>query len=330
MTRTAETEAAAPARVLEADRSSIEVALREFLDRELASAHAAVAEPIRHAVLAPGKRIRPLLLLAAFRARPDAGAKAEARGMPPEPDRAVARGAAAEPDEAVATLACSVELVHTYSLIHDDLPCMDDDALRRGRPAVHVRFGVDAAVLAGAALMPLAVRAIVAGGRGLGLVEPEVGRLVRELTVAAGGGGMVGGQLLDLRAEGRPVSRAELEEIHLGKTARLIAASCVMGGIAAGGGAAAERRLERFGRTLGLAFQVVDDILDVTGSPLEMGKQGGRDAVLGKATMPSVMGVAEARALGRRLADAALAELSGLSRAEMLREITRVVVDRNN
>ncbi len=316
MMKTAESEPAAPARVLETDRSSIETALGRFLDRELEAAPTVVAEPIRHAVLAPGKRIRPLLLLAAYRARAQA-----------ETD---ARGARREPDEGVATIACSVELVHTYSLIHDDLPCMDDDALRRGRPAVHVRFGVEAAVLAGAALMPLAVRAIVVGGRSLGMADGEVGRLVHELTVAAGGGGMVGGQLLDLRAEGRPVSRAELEEIHLGKTARLIAASCVMGGIAAGGGGEVERRLERFGRTLGLAFQVVDDILDVTGSPLEMGKQGGRDAVLGKATMPSVMGVAQARELGRRLADSALAELSGLSRAEQLREITRVVVDRKS
>ncbi|MGH7540755.1 MAG: polyprenyl synthetase family protein [Gemmatimonadota bacterium] len=296
---------------IEAAREAVDGALAAFLETELAGAPPAIGDPIRHAVLAPGKRIRPLLVLAAHHA--GAGRAA---------------GAAWEADPRVALLACSVELVHTYSLIHDDLPCMDDDRLRRGRPTVHVAYGVEAAILAGAALMPLAVRAIDEAGRRLALGAAVVSRLIGTLAAAAGGGGMVGGQLLDLRAEGRALSREELERIHHGKTARLLEASCVIGARAAGASEAVVARLARFGRTLGLAFQVVDDILDVTGSMREMGKRRGRDAALGKATMPSVIGLEEARRLGREQGETALAELNGLAGAAPLREMARLVVER--
>jgi geranylgeranyl pyrophosphate synthase len=141
---------------------------------------------------------------------------------------------------------------------------------------------------------------------------------------------MVGGQLRDLDAEGRRVGPEELEEIHLGKTARLIAAACVMGGVAAGATPATEQRLERFGRQLGLAFQVVDDILDVTGTTNEMGKAGGRDEALGKATVPSVVGMTEARRLGQDLAERALRELAELEDTDQLRAITQLVVERKS
>jgi geranylgeranyl pyrophosphate synthase len=293
-------------------REAVDTELAAFLDGELREAAPPVSAALRHAVLAPGKRIRPLLLVASYRA---AGGEARTAGVP---------------RSGVELLACSVELVHAYSLIHDDLPCMDDDLLRRGRPTLHVEFGVETATLAGAALMPLAIRAIAVAGARLRLEPDRVARLIRALTVAAGGSGMVGGQLRDLDAEGRAVTPEELEKIHLGKTARLIAAACVMGAVAANAPTETEQRLERFGRNLGLAFQVVDDILDVTGSSREMGKAGGRDAALGKATVPSIVGVREATRLGRELAARARTELVGLEGAGQLRAMVHLVVERKS
>lgn len=288
---------------LDALRREVEEALAAFLERALHQAPRQVAEPVRHAVLAPGKRMRPLLLLAGYRS---------AGGTHP----------------AVATLACSVELVHAYSLIHDDLPCMDDDLLRRGRPTVHVRFGVRPAVLAGAILMPLAVRAICEAADEMELGAARRHRLVRTLTIAAGASGMVGGQLRDLRAEGRRIAWEELEEIHLGKTAELMACAVVMGGVAAEAPERTVTGLRRFGTALGLAFQVVDDILDMTGDLREMGKLGGRDAALGKATTPSVVGIEGAEHLGRELADRARSELEALGRPPLLAALVERAVQR--
>lgn len=286
-------------------RERIEAALVRMLDGLLEDVPGSRADPIRYAVLGPGKRIRPLLLMAASRAT----------GGDPE---------------AAAPIACSVEFVHAYSLVHDDLPCMDDDVLRRGRPTLHVRFGTPAAVLAGAALMPLAVRAIRVGVGRLGLDDSAAGALVERLTVAAGGQGMVGGQLLDLRAEGRTVTPAELETIHLGKTARLIAASAAMGGIAAGASPEQVDRLERFGTRLGLAFQATDDILDLRGTTDELGKESGRDAALGKATYPAVHGLLEAERLSRQLVASAERELEGLPEAGDLRTIADWILARRH
>ncbi len=227
-------------------------------------------------------------------------------------------------------LACSVELVHAYSLVHDDLPCMDDDVLRRGRPTVHVRFGVGPAVIAGAALMPLAVQAILDSARQLPLDESTTRRLIACLTASSGASGMVGGQLLDLRAEGRPVSREELEGIHTGKTARLISASVAMGGIAAGADASHVRQLERFGLQLGLAFQAIDDILDLRGNTELLGKESGRDTALRKATYPGVFGIEEAESLSRRLAAAAASELSELGEAAELRDLAAYIINRSH
>lgn len=285
-------------------RERVDRALEAFLARELEPVEGATTEAVRHAVLSPGKRIRPSLLLAAF----------EAGG--------------GDASRAADALACSVELVHAYSLVHDDLPCMDDDVLRRGRPTLHVRIGPERAALVGAGLMPLAARAVWRGTDELGL-EPRLRRrLLADLCEAAGAAGMVGGQLRDLRAEGRRVDRAELEVIHRGKTAALIAAAVRMGALAAEADPDTVDRLGRFGRRLGLAFQAVDDILDVTGETDELGKSGGRDRALGKATYPSVLGLEEAERVSRRLAAAARSELEGLDRSGALEALTDYVVER--
>lgn len=290
---------------LEPWRDRIETALREFLETELVGVPEDLAAPLRYSVLSPGKRIRPLLMIAAHRA---AGGSL---------DRVV-------------DLACSVELVHAYSLVHDDLPCMDDDVLRRGRPTVHVRYGVGPAVMVGAALMPLAVQAILRFSADLGVDDRTTRRLIASLTAASGASGMVGGQLLDLRAEGRAVGRSELESIHTGKTARLISASVAMGGIAAGASDLEVGRLERFGLRLGLAFQAIDDILDLRGDTEMLGKESGRDTALRKATYPGIFGMEEAERMSRRLASAATSELADLDEASELRDLAEYIINRSH
>ncbi len=299
------TETAVQPDTIEWYRRQVDSALPCLLDQLLTDVPDASAEAIRYAVLGHGKRIRPLLLMVAFKAT---GGRAED----------------------AADLACSVELVHAYSLVHDDLPCMDDDVLRRGRPTLHVRFGVRAAVLAGAAMMPLAVRTINLAGIRLGLSADRTARLVVRLTSAAGGQGMVGGQLLDLRAEGQAVTPNGLERIHRGKTAKLIAAAVVMGGIASRARPADVDRLERFGIRLGLAFQAIDDILDLRGTTDELGKESGRDTVLRKATYPAVHGLPEAERLSRELVRAAEAELDGLPDSDDLRMIADWILARRH
>lgn len=290
---------------IEALRERVDAALEEVLDDALRNAPAGVAEPVRYAVLGEGKRIRPTLLLAGYRA-----------------------GGGGEPPADLFRLSCSVELVHAYSLIHDDLPCMDDDDLRRGRPALHVRDGEAVAVFTGAVLMPLAVRIIADSGRRLSLREGRRDRLVSVLTRAAGASGMVGGQLLDLYAEGERPDREDLERIYRGKTAALIAASVAMGGLAAGAGGERLQRLEEYGRKLGLAFQIVDDVLDLTASERELGKPCRRDVDLEKATYPALFGLEEASRRSRRLAEEARDSVAGLPDAGILRELAQFVVER--
>ncbi|MBT8479703.1 MAG: polyprenyl synthetase family protein [Gemmatimonadetes bacterium] len=290
---------------MSAMRLEFDQALESFLREEVSHLESRVSESVRYAVLSPGKRIRPLLLMASYRAT-----GGESR--------------------AIADLALSVELVHAYSLVHDDLPCMDDDVLRRGRPTVHVKFGVPAAVFTGAVLMPMAVRAIVRSGPLLGLEQVAIDRLVETLTSASGASGMVGGQLLDLRAEGRGVTEEELVAIHSGKTGRLIAACSVMGGIAAGARGAQLDALRRFGLDLGLAFQAVDDILDLRGTTGELGKESGRDRALGKATYPALFGVRETERISRAFAEAAIGELKSFERPEGLRAIASYVIERTH
>ncbi|WP_420634826.1 polyprenyl synthetase family protein [Candidatus Palauibacter sp.] len=296
---------------LDAARTAVDEELSAWLGEALREAEP-IADPIRHAVLAPGKRIRPLLMISAWEAA-RGSERNGGNGRPPSLYR----------------LALGPELVHAYSLIHDDLPCMDDDDLRRGRPTLHVRYGERVAILAGAVLQPLAVRAVGDGAAGLELSDGVTARLIVTLARASGGSGMVGGQLLDLLAEREDVSFGTLERIHLGKTARLIAACCTMGAVAARASAETVDRLTRFGLAIGLAFQTVDDILDVTGSSHRMGKIGGRDEALGKATTPSLLGLAGARDRAEQLGREAFRELAPFPAAHRLREIGRLILERD-
>jgi len=274
------------ARYLEETRVLVDAALHACLpaeDAPPARLHAAMAYSVR----AGGKRLRPILVIAA----------AEACGAP------AAR---------VMPTACALELIHTYSLIHDDLPCMDDDDLRRGKPTNHKVFGETIAVLAGDALQAHAFKligdnALVAG------VDPaaaaEAARIVGE---AASSLGMAGGQAADWLAEGRRVSEEEVAFIHRLKTGALIRAAVAAGAALAGAPPAARAALARYGEALGLLFQITDDILNVEGSAEAMGKATGSDAALGKATYPAVLGLAPAKARAERLladARAAAAEL---------------------
>jgi len=240
-------------------------------------------DAVRYALEGGGKRVRGLLCLAAFQA-------------------CSGRGDASP-------VAAAIEIVHAYSLVHDDLPCMDDDVMRRGRPTVHVAHGVGAATIAGVAMVPMAARAMLDACVALGLPGESQRGIVTLLMSASGAGGMVGGQLLDLHGEGRALTLADLETIHQGKTGALIAAAAAVGGLAAQAPAKRVAALDRYGTALGLAFQVMDDVLDVTGTTAALGKTAGRDMALGKSTYPSLIGLTAARYLAERKVEEARSEL---------------------
>jgi geranylgeranyl pyrophosphate synthase len=259
-----------------------------------------------YALRSPGKRVRAALVIAAYRA---------------------CGGAAAD----IAGVAAAVETVHTYSLVHDDLPCMDDDDLRRGRPTTHRQFALSAATRAGFLLVPVAVRVLMEACRGLGLAPAAAGGLAVELLTAGGITGMVGGQWLDLEAEGRALALDELRTVHRGKTGALIEAACVLGALAARATARERDALRDFGREVGLAFQVADDVLDVTGTRQELGKTPGKDAAAAKSTYVRLLGVAGARAAATRHADTAVNSLdrSGVPSAT-LGALARYIVTRRH
>jgi geranylgeranyl pyrophosphate synthase len=244
------------------------------------------------------------------------------------------RGAAAagrEAPEPVYRLACAVEVVHTYSLVHDDLPCMDDDDLRRGRPTVHRVFGTTRAMLAGAALIPAAVGVLDAAARDLGLGGGVRGRLVAELCRAGGALGMVGGQLMDLAGEGRALDAATLEDVHRRKTGALLAASLRVGALAGGAGEGALAALTVYGEDVGLAFQIVDDVLDVTESAELLGKTAGKDLRSGKTTYPALFGVEGARDVARERIAEGVAALRGAGIASPeLEALARFVLERRS
>ncbi|MFI5228488.1 MAG: polyprenyl synthetase family protein, partial [Gemmatimonadales bacterium] len=240
-------------------------------------------------------------------------------------------GSVPQRSEAEAGVAAAIEVVHAYSLVHDDLPCMDDDDMRRGRPTVHRKFGVRVATAAGVAMVPLAAAAALDGARAMGLEPSACGEIVATLMRASGGGGMIGGQLLDLEGEGRQSTLEELERTHRAKTGALIRAALVVGALA--GGATCEQRdaLERFGDAIGLAFQIADDVLDITATTDRLGKPAGRDLDLHKGTYPAVLGIPDAR----RRADALAAEAcAALKSAELsspeLDALARFVVERES
>jgi len=258
---------------------------------------------MRYTALAEGKRLRPALVLLAYEAAGGRGSRADA-------------------------VAAAVEMVHAFSLIHDDLPAMDDDAMRRGKPSNHVVFGEGVAILAGDALLALAFQTL-SGLRTSGRLGPETTlRLVEELSAAAGSRGVIGGQVLDLLSEGKTVPRSVVEYIHRQKTARLFVASLRMGGIAAGAKPAILGRLSRYGEDLGTAFQIVDDLLGASGSFRELGRDPGRDQARGKVTYPGVVGIPAAhRAVDRLLARAG-GEARRFGAHSVLFEGALAVVDR--
>jgi len=219
---------------------------------------------------------------------------------------------------------CAIEFIHTYSLIHDDLPALDNDDLRRGKPTSHKKFGEAAAILAGDALLTLAFETIAAAPVG---AERRVA-MVTEIATAAGTvNGMVGGQVADLEAEGKPVSPEMLEYIHRSKTAALIRASVTAGAVCAGAPADDVARLRRFGETIGWAFQVTDDILDVEESSAALGKTAGKDIAQQKATYPAVYGLERSHKIAKELADKGIAELDTFGeRAGRLRTIAEFLV----
>lgn len=260
---TSETEA--PDLTFRAERAAVATALTGFCDAYLCDAPGAVGAAIRYSLLGEGKRLRAVLVSAAYTAAGGIGD--------------------------VSALAAAVEVVHAYSLVHDDLPCMDDDDMRRGRPTTHIVYGVSVATAAGLAMVPLAARTAAAAAWDLGLDATTVGDIVRELMGAAGGAGMIGGQLLDLEGEGRPLALADLERVHRLKTGALITASVRLGGLAAGASPNQLAAFTQYGDAIGLAFQIADDVLDVTATTDQLGKTAGRDIALAKSTYPALLGI---------------------------------------
>ena len=259
---------------------------------------------IDYALQAGGKRVRPALAWAAARAA----------------------GLGDTGQERIDPVAAALELIHTYSLLHDDLPAMDDDDLRRGRPTLHKAFDEATAILVGDGLQALAFELLATSAH---LSDSQKVALTTELARAAGFAGMVGGQFLDISATGRDLALEELQTLHRLKTGALIQASVLMGGLAAGASAAQLAALGHYGEAVGLAFQVVDDILDVEGETATLGKTGGKDAATNKATYVRLLGLDGARLSASHLLETALQALEPLgSDADLLRELARFIVQR--
>ncbi|HNS55059.1 MAG TPA: polyprenyl synthetase family protein, partial [Syntrophales bacterium] len=233
------------------------------------------------------------------------------------------------PIDAVMPAACALELIHTYSLIHDDLPAMDNDDTRRGKPTSHKVFGEAVAILAGDALLTDAFR-IIAGRTPLGVVKPEtLLQVIQELALAAGWFGMVGGQVADIESEGKAPEEKTLHFIHTRKTGALITVSLRAGALLGGADAAALDALTEYGRHVGLAFQIADDILNVEGDAKALGKGTGSDRDRGKLTYPALVGMETSKRVAAELVEKALGDLSALDeRAEPLRMIARFIVER--
>jgi geranylgeranyl diphosphate synthase type II len=279
------------------------------LDRLLPSADqvpVSIHRAMRHSVFAGGKRLRPVLCM-------------EAASMIAGSD---------QPPPGVEELGASIEMLHTYSLIHDDLPALDNDDLRRGKPTCHVVFGEAIAILAGDALQTQAYEVL----SGLQCAPAQTVEIVRSIAQATGTvDGMIGGQVMDLEAEELTPTAEMVEAIHRAKTGALIRVSLITGGIYAGGEAADIERLREFGRKAGLAFQIMDDVLDVTQDSSQLGKTAGKDVASEKATWPAVYGVAQSIQDAQRLIDEAFTQLSAYGeRADRLKAVARYLVDRKN
>lgn len=261
---------------------------------------------LAYALRSPGKRVRPALTIAAFHAL-----------------------GGTHPD--IAGIATAIEIVHTYSLVHDDLPCMDDDPLRRGRPTTHMAFDVPTATRVGYLLVPFAAEVLARAMTEMRLPPATQGEIASELFEAGGIRGMVGGQWRDLEAEGADLDLSTLMRIHREKTGALITASVVIGGIAAAGTPDQIRALRQFGHEIGLAFQVADDVLDATRTSVQLGKTAGKDAAVAKSTYVGLLGVEAATSAAERHAERALAILAaaGLPGGP-LADLARYIVDRTS
>jgi geranylgeranyl diphosphate synthase type II len=287
---------------LDRRRRQVDRALEQYLsggdrENELFAA-------MRYAMFPGGKRLRPILAIAA--------SEAVGGATPP-----------------ILPFACALEMIHAYSLIHDDLPAMDDDDTRRGRPSCHVKFGEATAILAGDALLTEAFAVMAEAAARRGASPPRAAQVMGEIARAAGAHGMVGGQIADMTAERHPVDLPTVEMIHIRKTGALIRAAVRSGVLITDAGNDQLRRLTRYADCVGLAFQIADDILDAEGSPLATGKRVGRDYERQKATFPAVMGLQASKERARELLARALRELRRFDRrADALREIARLIVAR--
>jgi len=291
-------------------RGAVDAALADYLPEEPASPYASVVQAMRYSLFAGGKRVRPILCLAAAEAVLNDPAEAAARVMP---------------------FACAIECIHTYSLIHDDLPAMDNDDLRRGKPTSHKVFGEALAILAGDGLLTLAFR-LATGLKHYRHVPAEVALAAAgELAEAAGIHGMIGGQVVDIESEGKGGTLSHLRRLHELKTGALIAVSVRGGALLAGAAAAEQAALAAYGENVGLVFQVADDILDVIGQADLMGKNVGGDARKHKLTYPGLVGLEESRRQAEGLLSAALAAIEPFGpAARPLREIAAYVVQRTS
>ncbi len=290
---------------LQVKKNKIELALADMMlpSDGVFSTH---IEAMRYSLFAGGKRIRPILCLAAA--------------------NCVSRDSDIE--ENLLYIACALECIHTYSLIHDDLPAMDDDILRRGHPTNHVKFGEAEAILAGDGLLTFAFELLSDSDNTL-LDAADSLRIIHTIARAAGSLGMVGGQALDMENEGENIGFERLQTIHHSKTGALITASVLAGGI--GGGASHDElaALRSFGAAVGLAFQITDDLLDVTATTAELGKSAGSDAAHNKATYPAYFGAGKTRKMAEQAVDTSLSSLKDFDgRAEPLRAISRYILER--
>jgi geranylgeranyl diphosphate synthase, type II len=279
----------------------------QALDRLIPGADQApvsIHRAMRHSVFAGGKRLRPVLCMEA------------------------ARMIAGSLPQGVEEMAAAIEMLHTYSLIHDDLPALDDDDLRRGKPTCHVAFGEAIAILAGDALQTQAYEVLA----GLQCPAPQTVPIVRAIAQATGTvDGMIGGQVMDLEAEEHQPTAEMVEAIHRAKTGALIRVSLVTGGIYAGGDSNDIERLQKFGRKAGLAFQIMDDVLDMTQDSSQLGKTAGKDVASEKVTWPAVFGVEQSVKDAARLIDEAFTQLQVYGdRADRLKAVARYLVERKN
>jgi geranylgeranyl diphosphate synthase type II len=294
------------------DLKSYLIDVRNLVDEKLqhdlggSSPPARISSAMAYSVMAGGKRLRPVLCIAA----------AETVGG----SRKVAL-----------PLACALELIHTYSLIHDDLPAMDDDQKRRGKPTCHVQFDEATAILAGDALLTLAFEILAAAGRqGASDDDDRWLQVIAQVASAAGFKGMIEGQMRDMAFEGTIISERELEHLHRLKTGKLIEIAVVSGALVSGASPTHQQALHRYAQNIGLAFQVADDILNVTGDPRRLGKAIGTDQRRGKNTYPALLGLTGAETLAGQLVNNALKALDAFdSKADSLRAIARYVIERN-